>query len=291
LFDTSAAEMRLTRPRNIELDDVLGLPIRVLDHGFVRLIDYLGDDNAIVQAARVSYGAGTKKAQEDYDLIRYLLRHGHTSPFEQVEVKFHLKMPLFVARQLVRTRTAMLNEESARYSLVGEDQYLPGEDRIRRQSKDNKQGSGDLIEPAAARDMIRNSIEQAQHQARAVYLDLVEEDDLARELARITLPLSTYTQFYWKINLHNLFRVLSQRLHPHAQWEIRQYAEAMAHVAHILAPRAYGAFVDYQRDAATLSRTERAVLHEVLAGADLERTARGFGLRGRELREFLAKVA
>jgi thymidylate synthase (FAD) len=291
IFDNNDPSLRLERPRNPRLDDVLGLPVRVLDHGFVRVIDYMGDDAAIAQAARVSYGAGTRQVSEDVALIRYLLRHAHTSPFEMVELKLHLKVPIFVARQIVRTRTASMNEESLRYSLPSDDQYEPEDGRLQRQSRDNKQGSGAAL-PEGLREEVLGEITVLQDAAREVYDYLVSDDvDLARELARIVLPLSTYTQFYWKLDLHNLFRFLEQRLDAHAQHEVRAYAREIEKVVRLLVPQAHAAFVEYRRDARTFSSTELAVLHEALAGADLERTARGFGLKGRELREFLAKVA
>ena len=199
------------------------------DKGFVRLVDYMGGDHSIVQSARVSYGSGTKSVREDKGLINYLLRNWHTSPFEQVQMTFHCKMPIFVARQWVRHRTARLNEVSGRYSIMTDEFYVPDEARVQFQSLDNKQGSGDSMPADYAKRMV-DEIGGDQKQLYSHYEEMVEQG-MARELARINLPLSLYTEWYWQIDLHNLFHFLRLRLDPHAQYEIRVYAEAMAECA------------------------------------------------------------
>jgi thymidylate synthase (FAD) len=262
-FDESVAP--LPRPTVPEVEAILGVPIRVLDHGFVRLVDYMGNDAAIVQAARVSYGAGTKKRSEDAALIRYLLRHKHTSPFEMVEVKLHVKAPIFVARQWVRHRTASANEISGRYSILSDEMYLPDDTQISFQSGDNKQGRSAAEVPPEVRARVRELLLAGQREAYAGYQEMIDAE-IARELARIALPLSVYTEWYWKIDLHNLFHFLALRLDPHAQFEIRIYAEAIALIVERLAPVAYGAFVDYSREGVHLSGPERAIVARALRG-------------------------
>lgn len=265
-FDETVAP--LPRPTTPAVDAILGVPIRVLDHGFVRLVDYMGDDAAIVQAARVSYGAGTRKVSEDKALIRYLLRNLHTSPFEMVEVKLHIKTPLFVARQIVRHRTASLNEVSARYSILPNEMYLPDDTQISFQSTDNKQGrSGAAVDPAL-KERVRELLLAGQREAYAAYQELLDAD-IARELARIALPVAVYTEWYWKINLHNLFHFLRLRLDAHAQYEVRVFAEAIALIAQRIAPTAYDAFEDYIRDAVRLSGVERELVTRALHGERL----------------------
>lgn len=262
-FDESVAP--LPRPRVPEVEAILGVPIRVLDHGFVRLVDYMGDDAAIVQAARVSYGAGTKKRSEDSALIRYLLRHKHTSPFEMVETKFHIKAPIFVARQWVRHRTASANEISGRYSILTDEMYIPDDTQISFQSSDNKQGRSTTEVPREVRERVRELLLAGQREAYAGYQELIDAE-IARELARIALPVSVYTEWYWKMNLHNLFHFLTLRADAHAQFEIRIYAEAICLIVQRLAPVAYQAFVDYSRDAVNLSGPEREIVARALRG-------------------------
>lgn len=240
---------------------------RVHDHGFVALIDVMPRlvpegqtaDAAIVQAARVSYGAGTKKTNEDRGLIRYLLRHWHTTPFEMVEFKFHVAMPIFVARQWIRHRTANVNEYSARYSLVPDRFYVPTRDDVRSQSETNRQGRGDSVDDETAEKFIAY-IEKAAA-LHADYEELTERG-LARELARIGLPQSVYTEWYWKIDLHNLLHFLALRLDPHAQKEIRDYAEAMMQLIEPIVPTTIEAFRDYRLSAITLSGLEVAAIRE-----------------------------
>jgi thymidylate synthase (FAD) len=239
-----------------EAEAILDKEFPVLDHGFMRLVDYLGGDTRIVAAARVSYGHGTKTIREDRALIHYLMRNQHTSPFEQVVLTFHAKMPIFVARQWVRHRTARLNEISGRYSILQDEFYLPSPDQIRKQSRRNKQGRSTEELPSEAQEHIIEMLKRDQVTAYSSYEALLQ-DDIARELARINLPLSVYTQWYWQIDLHNLFHFLKLRLDTHAQYEIRQYAEVMAQMAKAVAPIAYEAFEEHTLYATRLSRSTK----------------------------------
>jgi thymidylate synthase (FAD) len=247
-----------------EAEAILDKEFRVLDKGFVRLVDYLGGDARIVQAARVSYGEGTKSYREDAGLIDYLMRHEHTSPFEQVALSFHVKLPIFVARQWIRHRTARVNEISGRYSIMKDEFYLPADADVAAQSEDNKQGRAEEPMEAAEAVKVRNLLEKGQKAAYEDYSSLVEEG-LARELARINLPLSLYTEWYWQIDLHNLFRFLSLRLDPHAQKEIRLYARTMLEITRAVAPAATESF-------------ERNILHGVrFNGEEMEELKRRLG--------------
>lgn len=248
-----------------EAEALLGQPIPVLDKGFVRLIDYMGGDARIVQSARVSYGEGTKTLREDKGLIHYLYRNAHTSPFEQVQLSFHCKMPIFVARQWVRHRTARLNELSGRYSVMQDEFYVPDPARVQYQSSDNKQGSGGSMPAAYSRAVV----EQIDSEQRALYesYEGMLSTGVARELARINLPLSLYTEWYWQIDLHNLFHFLRLRLDPHAQYEIRVYGEALAKCAKAVAPLAYEAFEEYGLYGANFSKGEMKLLRALLATA------------------------
>jgi thymidylate synthase (FAD) len=266
-----------------EAEALLDQELKVLDKGFVRLVDYMGGDARIVQAARVSYGAGTKSVREDAGLINYLMRHQHTSPFEQVILTFHAKLPIFVARQWIRHRTARLNEISGRYSVMKDEFYLPEPEQVRRQSTINKQGrAAEACDAETARRVI-DILTRGQAAAYAEYQGLIE-DDIARELARINLPLSLYTEWYWQIDLHNLFHFLRLRMDEHAQYEIRLYAEAMAKCARAVAPLAYDAFEEYQLHARTFSRTEMKALRAMLNGDACPITDE------RRRAEFLAKL-
>ena len=256
----------MARIRVAKAERLLDRTIRVLDHGFVRLVDYMGGDARIAQAARVSYGAGTHAVREDEGLIDYLMRHGHTSPFEHVVLEFHCKMPIFVARQWMRHRTARINEVSGRYSVMPEECYLPPKDQVRRQSRDNKQGRADEPAPPALQARVRTTLRHAQQEAYAAYRSMLDED-VARELARISLPLSVYTEIYWQMDLHNLFHFIASRLNPHAQWEIRQYAEALLRIARAVAPAACHAFERHQLRGCRLSGPEREALAAILRGA------------------------
>ncbi|VVB83086.1 Thymidylate synthase ThyX [uncultured archaeon] len=252
-----------------EADEILDKEFPVLDHGFVRLVDYMGGDSAIVQAARVSYGEGTKKISEDKALIRYLMRHEHTSPFEMVETKFHCKMPIFVARQWVRHRTASLNEISGRYSVMKDEFYIPEAEQVNLQSKDNKQGRSDETFSPEDTERILFDLEEEQKQDYANYSGRIEKG-MAKELARINLPLSLYTEWYWKIDLHNLFHFLGLRLDKHAQCEIRAYANVIFDITKRIAPMACEAFENYKLDATKFSAQELQMLKKRLGGTNLE---------------------
>ena len=271
-------------------DEILDKQFDVLDHGFVRLIDYMGSDAAIVQAARVSYGAGTKKVSEDRGLIRYLMCNHHTSPFEMVELKFHVKLPIFVARQWIRHRTANVNELSGRYSVMKEEFYVPSENDIREQATDNKQGRASDMAPEDLRRRLVEYLNKSQKDSYESYQEFVEAD-LARELARISLPLSLYTEWYWKIDLHNLFHFLKLRLDAHAQLEIRVYAEVMADMVRAVCPVAYEAFEDYILNAVSFSGPELKLLGSALEGYAPDRdTLVKHGLSKREAGELLEKL-
>ncbi len=276
--------------KNTEADALLDKEFKVLDHGFVRLIDYLGSDDAIVQAARVSYGEGTKKVHEDRGLIRYLMRHQHTTPFEMVEFKFHVKLPIFVARQWIRHRSANVNEYSGRYSVMKEEFYLPKRDDIRYQSVTNHQGRSEEEVPNELKDQFLMHAQTTQRELYQEYSKFVEAG-LARELARINLPLSLYTEWYWKIDLHNLFHFLHLRLDLHAQQEIREYAEVMAKMVRTVAPVAYEAFEDYTLKAISFSGPEVKVLTKYLEGfSETVDSLVQQGLSKREAGEFLVKL-
>lgn len=245
------------------------IPVEIpcLDHGFVRLIDTMGDDASIVQAARISYGTGTKTPSEDRALIRYLMSHHHTTPFEMCEIKLHVKMPIFVARQLVRHRTASINEYSARYSVLDNEYYVPLVENMGMQSKDNKQGQGETDSTIAKAAQVE--IDVACKLAYRSYEKLLETG-VAREIARMVLPVNFYTQWYWKMNLHNLFHMLSLRLDSHAQYETRVYAEAIAGIVKTWVPDAWKTFEDYRLEAKTFSRSEMVIVYDMVNNFTLE---------------------
>ncbi len=256
---------KLLRPSVHDLDEVLGVPFKVLDDGFVRIVDYMGSDESIVQAARVSYGKGTKKIQEDRGLIRYLMRHQHTTPFEMCEIKLHVRVPMDCWRQWIRHRTANVNEYSTRYSIAidAAQKTPPGE--WRKQSKDNKQGSEGLFESSVGQRFTDQETE-LQNLSRKIYTDRVEAG-VAREQARKDLPLSTYTEAYWKTDLHNLFHFLWLRLDTHAQFEIRTYAHVIGHeIVSRWCPLAWQAFLDYRMNATALSRLEVEIIRAIQSG-------------------------
>jgi thymidylate synthase (FAD) len=258
----------------------------VLDHGFIRVIDYMGDDAAIVQAARVSYGAGTKHVQNDEGLIRYLMRHWHSTPFEMCEVKLHVKLPVFVARQWIRHRTANVNEYSARYSILDREFYIPAPEQLAAQSTVNNQGRGEVLtgeEAARVLDLLKSDANRAYDHYEAM-LSQDGQQGLARELARMNLPANIYTQWYWKVDLHNLFHFLRLRADPHAQYEIRVYAEAIAACVKDWVPLAYGAFEDYRMGGVTLSAKAIAVVKRMLTGEKV--TQETSGMSKGEWREF-----
>jgi thymidylate synthase (FAD) len=317
------------------LEEILGREFPVLDHGFVRVVDYMGGDAAIVQAARVSYGKGTKKTSQDRGLIRYLLRHRHTTPFEMCELKVHVKLPIFVARQWIRHRTANVNEYSARYSILDKEFYVPDrsyidavlkrersekraanlrkqgqqemfpavEDESLRleatasQSTVNKQGRGNLLNENEAEESLR-AISKMSAAAYTAYMKLLNENEagqivdsdrtgLARELARIVLPTNYYTQWYWKIDLHNLLHFVALRADDHAQFEIRAYANVLAEILKKWIPFTWEAFLDYRRNSVQLSSQEAEIIRQMIGG-DLP-TKESAGLSEREWREFCDK--
>ena len=295
IADARARSAATIRPTVPDLEAMLFHAFPVLDHGFVRVIDYMGDDSAIVQAARVSYGRGTKRVQEDAGLIRYLMRHRHTTPFEMCEIKFHVKLPIFVARQWIRHRTASVNEYSARYSIMDKEFYIPAPEQLAAQSVANRQGRGDVLEGEEAADVLHLLRDDAER-CYAHYASMLNEGEgadpdrkgLARELARMNLTLNTYTQWYWKTNLHNLFHFLSLRADSHAQYEIRVYADAMMRMTEAWVPVAAAAFRDYRLGAVTLSAQMLSVVKRMLAGEAV--TRENSGLNRREWVEFSAQV-
>ncbi len=280
------------------LEDMLFTAVPVLDHGFVRVIDYMGDDAAVVQAARVSYGRGTRRVSEDAGLIRYLMRHRHTTPFEMCEIKFHVKLPIFIARQWIRHRTANVNEYSARYSILDREFYLPAPEHLAAQSASNRQGRGDVLEgEEAARvlDLLREDatrtydhyVEMLNEAADGTPADPARQG-LARELARMNLTLNTYTQWYWKTDLHNLLHFLSLRADAHAQYEIRAYAEAMLAMVEAWVPQTFAAFRDYRLGAVTFSAGMLAIVKRLLDGEPVGQKASG--LSKREWGEMMAAL-
>ena len=260
--------------------------IPVLDHGFVRVIDYMGDDAAICQAARVSYGKGTKSVQNDEGLIRYLMRHWHSTPFEMCEIKLHVKLPVFVARQWIRHRTANVNEYSARYSILDREFYIPAPEALAAQSVVNNQGRGVALSGDEAERVLRYLRDDAMR-AYDHYEEMISQEGqqgLARELARMNLPANIYTQWYWKVDLHNLLHFLRLRADAHAQYEIRVYADAICKVVADWVPFAYKAFEDYRMGGATLSATALGCLRRMLAGEDVRQD--NSGMSAGEWREF-----
>ena len=288
------AEVSQTRRSTVPaLEEILYTALPVLDRGFIRVVDYMGDDGAVVQAARVSYGRGTRKVSEDRGLIHYLMRHRHSTPFEMCEIKFHVKLPIFVARQWIRHRTANVNEYSARYSILDREFYLPAPADLAAQSAANRQGRGEILEGAEAAhvlDLLReDSLRQYAH-----YTEMLNEGEdgeaadparrgLARELARMSLTLNFYTQWYWKIDLYNLMHFLSLRADPHAQYEIRAYAEVMLDVLRRWLPLCHEAFLQHRLHAVTLSAAALVAVKEMLAGKKV--TQKSSGLSKREWRE------
>ena len=259
-----------------EADRLIGVKQPVLAHGFVVLVDYMGNDAAVVQAARVSYGQGTRSVRDDRGLIRYLMRHQHTTPFEMVEYKFLVRLPIYVARQWIRHRTSSTNEYSSRYSIVPDEYEVPGPEEVRHQSTRNRQGRGEPL-PADVVDRFRSDLEAGASQAYAAYTRALEAG-VARETARLLLPVAFYTQWYWKINLHNLFHFLSLRLDAHAQEEIRLYAAEVAKLARVICPVAFEAFEDFQIEGLTLGRQERKALRLLLEGKTAPEACAAAGL-------------
>ena len=277
---------RVTAP---ELEAVLYKPIEVLDHGFIRVIDYMGDDSSIVQSARVSYGKGTKKISNDKGLIKYLMRHRHSTPFEMCEIKFHIKLPIFIARQWIRHRTANVNEYSARYSILDKEFYIPSAENLAAQSAINNQGRGDALTDDEASNVIQILKKDAE-QTYSNYETLLNESSegniidesksgIARELARMNLTLNTYTQWYWKIDLNNLLHFLALRADDHAQYEIRVYADAMLDIVKKLVPLTYEAFEDYRIGGTELSAKEVNLMRKLLKGEKVSFEEEGLSKR------------
>jgi thymidylate synthase (FAD) len=291
--------LQTQRPVVAALEEILLEPVPVLDHGFVRVVDYMGDDAAVVQAARVSYGKGTRRRQEDRGLIHYLMRHWHTTPFEMCELKLHVKLPIFVARQWIRHRTANVNEYSARYSILDKEFYIPEAAHIAGQSAANKQGRAMPLEPSAA-EAVRRMLRDDSERAYEHYSWLLNEQDsarpaelgkegVARELARIGLGLNTYTQWYWKVDLHNLMRFLRLRADPHAQFEIRAYAEVILDIVAKWVPLTHEAFLEYQLGSLSLSATALEAVKRMIAGEEV--TAETSGLSRREWDELASGLS
>ncbi len=259
-----------------EADRIIGVRRPVLTHGFVALVDYMGNDAAIVQAARVSYGKGTKTVRDDRGLIRYLMRHRHTTPFEMVEYKFLIRLPIFVARQFIRHRMASTNEFSARYSIMSDEFEVPPPEEVRHQSTRNRQGRG---EPLAADvvERFRSDLDRVSKDAYAAYTRALDAG-VARETARLVLPVAYYTQWYWKTNLWNLFHFLSLRLDPHAQEEIRLYAAEMAAIGRLVCPIAFEAFEEFELGAVALGRREQRAVRALLEGKSPDEACATAGL-------------
>jgi thymidylate synthase (FAD) len=274
--------VRLTRPEVPSLNSILGKAFPILDDGFVRVVDYMGDDGSVVSAARVSYGAGTKKVSDERTLIRYLMRNAHTTPFEMCEIKLHIRSPMDTWRQWIRHRTASVNEYSTRYSLAIDASQKTTAQEWRFQSADNKQGSSGFLDPEAGAELSRRETDLHEH-ARRVYEERLEKG-VAREQARKDLPLSTYTEAYWKIDLHNLLNFLQLRMHKHAQEEIRSYANVIGlEIVSRWVPMVWEAFVDYRSSAISFSRIERLLVNAIASG-DKQRTlslAHQFGMLNR----------
>lgn len=296
-IDELRASQSSTRRATVEaVEEILYEPLPVLDHGFVRVIDYMGDDAAVVQAARVSYGRGTKRQRDDQGLINYLMRNWHTSPFEMCEIKFHVKLPIFVARQWIRHRTANVNEYSARYSILDNEFYIPAPEHIAVQSSTNRQGRGDVLDRDEAM-RVQEILRDDALRAYAHYEELLNEGpegaprdegraQVARELARMNLSLNFYTQWYWKTDLHNLMHFLRLRADNHAQYEIRAYADVLTGVLERWTPMTHRAFVDYRLGGAQISRQGMEAIRRLLAGEQV--TAKDVGMSPGEWRELQA---
>lgn len=290
-IEAQRADRRKTRRVVADgLEERLYEAVPVLDHGFVRVVDYMGDDAAIVQAARVSYGQGTKHARDDSGLIRYLMRHWHSTPFEMCEIKLHVKLPVFVARQWIRHRTANVNEYSARYSILDREFYIPAPDALAAQSTVNNQGRGAVLEGAEAQRVLETLTADAGR-SYDHYEAMLSQDGqlgLARELARMNLPMNIYTQWYWKVDLHNLMHFLRLRADAHAQYEIRVYADAICELVKAWVPATFKAFEDYRLNAAQFSGPGMACLRRMLAGEAV--TQENSGMSKGEWREFEAML-
>jgi len=276
ILDQQSQKNTTKRVTSPELEKILYEAMQVLDHGFIRVVDYMGDDTSIVQSARVSYGKGTKKVSTDSGLIKYLMRHRHSTPFEMCEIKYHVKLPIFIARQWIRHRTANVNEYSARYSILDKEFYLPSNEHLAAQSKSNRQGRGDIIEGDQAKkilDLLKNDAETTYKNYETMLNErfdgsTIDENKkgLARELARMNLTLNTYTQWYWKTDLLNLLNFLSLRADSHAQYEIRAYANVMLETVKKWVPITYEAFMDYRVGGAEISSKGKLVIQKLIKG-------------------------
>ena len=283
---SSSKTLRATVP---SLEEILYKPLPALDHGFVRVVDYMGDDTAIVQSARVSYGKGTKKISNDKGLIKYLMRHWHSTPFEMCEIKLHVKLPIFIARQWIRHRTANVNEYSARYSILDKEFYIPSVENLASQSQVNKQGRAESLSPEEANKVItllKNDAEQTYRNYEVMLNENSEGETLddgsmgiARELARMNLTLNTYTQWYWKIDLNNLLHFLALRADAHAQYEIRVYADIILDIVKKWVPVTYEAFEDYRVGGTQLSAKEILILKKIIKGETVDPEAEGISKR------------
>jgi len=287
--DQQNQENKTKRVTSPELENILYEAIPILDHGFIRVVDYMGDDSSIVQSARVSYGKGTKKVSSDEGLIKYLMRHWHSTPFEMCEIKYHVKLPIFIARQWIRHRTANVNEYSARYSILDKEFYLPSKEHLAAQSQSNRQGRGEVLEGDQANKVL-NLLKQDAEQTYENYETMLNErydgsviDEnevgLARELARMNLTLNTYTQWYWKTDLLNLMNFLRLRADHHAQYEIRTYADAMLDTLKKWVPITYEAFMDYRVGGTEVSAKGKILIQKLIKGEKISLEESGLSKR------------
>ena len=293
--DQQSQENKTKRVTALELEKILYEAIPVLDHGFIRVVDYMGDDTSIVQAARVSYGKGTKKVSTDSGLIKYLMRHWHSTPFEMCEIKYHVKLPIFIARQWIRHRTANVNEYSARYSILDKEFYLPEPNHLAAQSQNNRQGRGDVLKGEQAKkvlDLLKTDAEKTYENYEMMLNEkydgsVIDENKvgLARELARMNLTLNTYTQWYWKTDLLNLMNFLRLRADDHAQYEIRAYADVMLDTVKKWVPITYEAFMDYRVGGTEVSAKGKSVIQKLIKGQNI--TIEESGLSKREWNELM----
>ncbi len=293
--DQQSQENKTKRVTAPELEKILFEALPVLDHGFIRVIDYMGDDSSIVQSARVSYGKGTKKVSTDSGLIKYLMRHWHSTPFEMCEIKYHVKLPIFIARQWIRHRTANVNEYSARYSILDKEFYLPSAENLAAQSQNNRQGRGEVLEGDQANkvlDLLKSDAERTYENYETMLNErydgsVIDEkkSGLARELARMNLTLNTYTQWYWKTDLLNLMNFLRLRADQHAQYEIRAYADIMLDTLKKWVPTTYEAFMDYRVGGTEVSAKGKIVLQKLIKGDDID--VEQSGLSKREWNELM----
>ena len=287
--DQQLQENNTKRVTALELETILYEAIPVLDHGFIRVVDYMGDDSSVVQAARVSYGKGTKKVSTDAGLIKYLMRHWHSTPFEMCEIKYHVKLPIFIARQWIRHRTANVNEYSARYSILDKEFYLPAHEHLAAQSKNNRQGRGDVLEGEQAKqvlEILKKDAGQTYNNYETMLNErydgtVIEENriGLARELARMNLTLNTYTQWYWKTDLLNLMNFLRLRADDHAQYEIRAYADSMLDTLKKWVPITYEAFMDYRVGGTEISAKGKTVIQKLIKGESVSMEKSGLSKR------------